>query len=149
MFRALAVMAVLYSYYEIKTGLPQVASPRVGLQASLWISLWVEAFITLLLLAVPWIARWSPQYVHFGSTTLADYTARQRERIMPLLKNMVGLMALATNLLLGFDIHQRLALVRSRSIGPPAPWFVLGILASDALILWHYWSRIDEEAGPE
>lgn len=148
MFRVLAVTALLYSYYEVTTGLPQI-SHRLGLQASLWILFWVEVLVTGVLLATPWIAMWSPEYVHFGATTLADFTAKQRERIMPLLKDMVGLMALATNLLLDFDIHQRISMARSGGLRPPAPWFILGLMGSNAIILWHYWSRIDDEGKRE
>lgn len=148
MFRLLAVLAVLYSYYEIRSGLPPAVGRGLGIAASVWVSLGAEVFLTGILLAVPWIGRRCPEYVHFGSRTFCDYTPPQRERIMPLLKNMVGLMALATNLFFAFDIHQHIAMAQSGG-GPPSPLFLVGLIICDGIILWYYLGRFDEEAGRE
>ena len=86
---------------------------------------------------MPAIAGSFPECVHFGWRTLADYTAEERERIMPLLKNMVGLMALATNVFLGYDIHHHLELARSSRIAVPSPQFLISLLVSNGVIIWH------------
>lgn len=147
MFRLLAVVALLYSYFQIKTGLPQVAGRRPGLEVTVWISLWIEVLITVILLAVPWIARSFPECVHFGWRRLSDYTPTQRNRIIPLLKGMVGLMALAANLFLGFDIHQHLTLARYGRVAVPSPQSLVGLLVCQAIIVWYYLGRFEQEAG--
>jgi formate hydrogenlyase subunit 3/multisubunit Na+/H+ antiporter MnhD subunit len=151
----LPVGLIVYSYFEIKTGLPRIAALAPsgiagGISAALWVSLFVEILITCLLLAVPLIGRAFPEAVHFGWRRLSDYTPSQRERIMPLLRRMVGLLGASCTFFSGFGIHMRIqaALVNPRH-GQPNLWWVAGILVSFAAITSYYLRRFDEEAGEE
>ena len=53
----------------------------------------VQVAVTALLLAVPAIGRRAPQLVSLGWKRLSDYPPEARERIMPLLEDMCGWMA--------------------------------------------------------
>lgn len=125
-------------------------APAAGANsATFWISLFVEVLLTGLLLITPWLGRAFPAAIHFGWRHLSDYTPRQRERIMPLLTRMAGLMSASFNAFSGFGIHQRIqaALVDPRH--PPNLWWIAGALVSIGAIGYYYVQRFDEEAGEE
>jgi hypothetical protein len=96
MFRVLAVVALAYSYLQVETGLPEIATRRPGIAITVWTLFAIGVLMTAVLLSVPFIARSSPEMVHFGWRRLSDYTPEQLRRILPLLRTVVGLMALAS-----------------------------------------------------
>ncbi len=147
---------IAFSYFEIRGALPEIAAraPNAGVAgaaaAALWISLFVEILVTGVLLLVPWIGRGFPAAVHFGSRRLSDYTLAQRERILPLLRNMAVLMAAECNAFSGIGIHMRIeAALKDPRHQPPNLWWAGGMLISFAATTYYYLQRFDEVAGEE
>ncbi|HLY17154.1 MAG TPA: hypothetical protein VKR61_08005 [Bryobacteraceae bacterium] len=153
MIMFLSAGLIAYSYFEIRSGLPAIAAqvPSHGvpgaITASLWISLFVEIFLTGTLLVVPWISRAYPEAVHFGVRRMSDYTPEQRERIMPLLKQMMGMMSGAYNLFSGMGIHMRIQDALWDPRRRPNLWWMAGALVSLGAITYYYVRRFDEEAS--
>jgi hypothetical protein len=149
----MAVAVVLYSVWEVKSVLPEIAKaslPRLvasGIAVDVCVLLIVEIPLIGLLLLTPLIARSFPEAIHFGTTTFADYTPKQRERIMPLVDKMTGLLSLVVSLFFGYRIHVRL---HSASTDPGAlqhvGWWLAGFIISSALVVIYYLQRISEEA---
>ncbi len=97
---------------------------------SLWIMLAVQAVVTALILAVPAIGRRAPQLVNLGWKRLSDYPPAARERIMPLLEDMSGWMAVLFSLFFTLLIREliRAALNPGESPGRwPVPALLVGI----------------------
>jgi hypothetical protein len=149
----MAVAVVLYSVWEVKSVLPEIAKasgPRLvasSIGVDVRVLLIVEIPLVVLLLLTPLIARSFPEAIHFGTTTFADYTPKQRERIMPLLDKMMGLLSLVVSSFFWYRIHVRL---HSASIDPRAlqhvGWWLGGFIISSALVVIYYLQRMSEEA---
>jgi hypothetical protein len=156
MTRLLAIGLIAYSYLEIKHNLPQIAervpnrAVATAISLNLWIPLLLEILITGVLLLVPALSRAYPEAVHFGLRRLSDYTPSQRDRIMPILSRMVGLLSVAATVYFGFgiDLQIKAALVNGRP-RPPAPWEIAAFVISFGAITYYYVQRMDEEAGEE
>lgn len=171
MLRLLTAVVILYSYFEIKTSLPLLtariptnsnpAGRPIGflIGNGLWINLFLQILISGLLLAVPYVGRWYPGAVHFGWRCLSDYTPKQRERIMPLLRDMVGLASLLVSLVFGLCTHLRIHAALSSGPRLPVDWFkhvisselqlMAGMAVGLGVITFYYVGRFDAEAGGE
>jgi hypothetical protein len=148
-----AIGLIVYSYFEITNSLPPMpaqGSARLAITAAVWVSLGVEIFLTGLLLTVPWIGRVWPEVVHLGWRGLAEYTPGQRERIMPLVHQMMGMLSVTFNLFWGVNIHQHIRAGHSDPRrGPADLWWIGALLVSLAVITWYYVDKFDEAAGEE
>ena len=153
MTRLVAAGLILCSYFEIRQALPLLASraPNRGVNLAvstlLWASFGTEVLIYAILLLVPLIARAYPSLVHFGSRRLSDYSPSQLDRVLPVLKSMVGMLCCAVTLTLGLEIHLRIryALVDFRKQPPTLALYGL-MLVSFLLITWYNVQKMDEAA---
>ena len=169
MLRLLTVAVIFCSYFEIKGDLPLLtarlptnhnpAGEPIGLLIGrgLWINLFLQILISGLFLAVPYVGRWFPEFVHLGWRRLSDYTPEQCERIMPLLRDMTGLASFSVSLFFGLANHLRIRSALSSGPRLPGDWFkhvmssqlqlLAGLLIAMAAITFYYTARIDIEAG--
>ena len=118
---------------------------------SLWIMLAVQAAVTALILAIPALGRRAPQLVNLGWKRLSDYPPATRERIMPLLEDMCGWMAVLFSLFFALLIREliRTALNPGES---PARWPIAFLLAGMGVITVYYlrqFSRVGKQASAE
>ena len=154
MTRLAAAGLILYSYFEIRRALPLLASSapshnvNFAVSTLLWTSFGVEVLLYTSLVLVPLIGRAYPGYVHFGARRLSDYTPSQLDRVMPVLKSMVGILCCAVTLSLSLEIHLRIryALVDFRK-QPPTLAVYTTMLVSFLLITWFYVQKMDQAAG--
>jgi hypothetical protein len=164
MLRLLPAALAVYSYFEIRTSLPLLtaripthggATAPVGQVISIhvWLSLFLQIFLSGVLLAVPYF----PQAAHFGSRSLRDYTPEQLDRIMPLLRQMTGRMSLLVSSYFAFCIRLRIHGALSQGPVLPADWlarvtrteleWMVGLLVGCGIIVHRYFARFDEVAA--
>jgi len=161
------VMAVLTgalcfcSYVEIKTGLPSLtarlltqhgSSSPVGpvLSIDLKTCFLLQVLISAIALGAPYVA---PEYIHLGSWTLHRYVPEQRDRVLPPLRVLMGLLALLVSAY--FTARIFLVIHEASSQGPllPADWlshlfrteieWLLGLMAVCGLIIYRYIGKFD------
>ncbi len=103
---------------------------------------------TILMLAVPALGRRVPRMVSLGTRRLSDFPPEARERIMPLLKDMCGYLAVLYSLLFTLAIREliRTALVPGAR---PSSWLVAGFLAATGGVVIYYLWRIDRVANQD
>ena len=128
MLKAITAALAFYSYYLIRTSLPTLparipthfnfagqpdgwSSPQ-----TLWMLLVIQVVTGVLMLSIPLWGRRFPQIVNLGFKRLSDYTPAQRERIMPLLEEMAGLMGITFSLLFTYLIHE---MIRAATVAHP------------------------------
>jgi uncharacterized membrane protein len=144
----------LYSFFLIKTSIPRLPA-RIpthfnaageadgwGSPDTLWFLLLVQVLTCGVFLVAPLLARRFPGTVNLGSYKLSDFTPAQRERIMPLLTDMMGYMSVLLGLL--FSILLRESIHAALSSHPHfAPWREFGLfLAGTAVTIIYYLRRI-------
>jgi uncharacterized membrane protein len=159
MQRLIAFGLALYSFFLIKTNIPRLPA-RIpthfngageadgwGSPDTLWLLLLVQVLTCGLFLMVPLLARRFPGTVNVGFRKLSDFTAAQRERIMPLLAGMMGYMSVLLGLL--FCILLRETIHAASSFHPHISfWWVFGLfLAGTAATIIYYLRRIDAVAN--
>jgi len=140
------IALLLYSYFEIKTRLPRLPP---GIATALWILLSVHILGSAIFLSIPYLGRSFPQCLHFGRRKLSDYTPKQRDRIMPLLRNMAGLMGLLFGLF--FAVNIRLLTADGAPSAHPRPlvWLPIGLVVGETAIALHYLRAFDKAAGKD
>lgn len=148
--RILMAALVLYSCFEVKTSLTGSAADSItGTAVRVLVA--VQLLGSILFFVAPYFP---PEAIHFGSRRLSDYTLKQRDRIMPLVRDMTGLMGLLFALYFSVNIHllvgQALA-NQPRSVAgrlrAVEPWITGGLLVGEAVITLSYVSRFEVEAG--
>jgi hypothetical protein len=82
------------------------------LSTSVWITLGLEVFLCVVFLLVPWIGSVAPSAVHFGSRRLSDYTEAQLDRVMPVVKRMMGALCVGVTFFMGLGTHLRIEQAR-------------------------------------
>ena len=151
---------LLHSYFDIWRHMPLIAArtppgsaAAFAISMQLWTAIGIQTVVCVTFLLVPAIARSSPGAVHFGWRRLSDYSPRQRERIMPLLKRMMGILSVLTAVFFGAWIHTCIgnAVDTPRSPVPPVQlvWWTAGLVAVSALVTAYYLQRFDQAAGDE
>jgi len=164
-----AALAV-YSYFDIETGLPlltaQVMTHRGTvvpvsrvLSSGLHITWWLQIIAAALLLGAPYIALQTPRFV---SWCLGRYSPAQWEpllRILPLVKEMTGILALLDSSYLASRIH--LEIHDARAHGPllPADWlmsvdrmelkWLLVLMVMWGIVIYLYIAKIEDAANEE
>jgi hypothetical protein len=127
---ALTVALAVYSCVQVKTSLPLLTARilthsgstepvREVIGAELSFSLFLQLFLAALLLGVPYIAA---ENIHFGSWCLSRYTPEQRDRILPVLRELTGLLALLVSFYFAARIYLRIHEARSHGPLLPADW---------------------------
>jgi len=104
---------------------------------TLWLLLAVQVAVTALLLAVPAIGRRAPKLVSLGRKRLSDYPPEARERILPLLEDMSGWMAVLFCLFFSLLIRD---LIRA-ALNPgerPSLWPLLAFAAGMIGVILYY-----------
>ncbi len=164
MQRLAAIGLACYSLFLIVTNLPRLPA-RIpthfnaggeadgwGSPDTLWFLLLIQVLTCGVFLLVPLLARRFPGAVNLGTRRLSDFTPAQRERIMPVLDDMMGYMSVLLSLLFAFLV--RGTIQAAFSAHPRlAPWWILVVfLATFAATIIYYLRRIfavaDEPATP-
>ena len=155
--RAAVIALAAYTFISIRSAMPQLPEriptkfdwqgepPGWGGPNTLWVLLAVQVFCSALMLAIPAISRRAPQLVNLGFHRLSDYSPEVRERIMPLLNDMSGLMAVLFGLLFTFIIRETIrgALVPGTH---PTLWPVGAFVVAMFGLVLYYVRRFDREA---
>jgi hypothetical protein len=161
-----AALAV-YSYFEIQTGLPlltaHIATHRGAtvpvsqvLSLGVHISWFLQVFLAALLLGAPYLA---PQYIHFGSWRLGRYSPAQQQRVLPLMRELTGLLALLVSCYFSARIY--LEIHDADAHGPmlPADWlknvdrqeleWLLALMVICGIVIYLYIAKFDDAANTE
>jgi hypothetical protein len=164
---ALTVALIVYSRFEIQTGLPlltaHIATHRgaivpviQALRLGLRITWSLQVVVAVLLLGVPYIA---PQVIHFGSWCLGRYSPSQQQRVLPLMRELTGLLALLVSFYFSARIH--LEIHDASAHGPvlPADWlknldrmelgWLLALMVICGIVIYLYIAKFDDAAGEE
>jgi uncharacterized membrane protein len=154
MQRLITLGLALYSFFLIETNMPRLPARipthfNAAGEADGWISpdtLWVLLLLQALtcgfFLVVPLLARRFPATVNVGFRKLSDFTPVQRERIMPLLTDMMGYMSLLSGLFFCTLLRD---IIHAASSSHPhiSLWWELGpFLAGTAVTVIYYLRRI-------
>ena len=158
--RAAVIALAAYTFISIRSAMPQLPE-RIPTQFNwqgeptgwggpntLWILLAFQVSGSVLMLAIPAIGRLAPQLVNLGFHRLSDYSAEARERIMPLLRNMSGYLAVLYSFLFAFITHEiiRAALVPGTH---PSLWPVGAFVVGTLGLVIYYVRRFDRRAEPD
>jgi len=154
MQRLITFGLALYSFVLIKTNVPRLPA-RIpthfnaageadgwGSSDTLWFLLLVQVLTCGLFLVVPLLGRRFPGMVNVGFRRLSDFAPAQRERIMPLLTDMMEYMTVLLSLLFCTLLR---GMIHAASSSHPhfAPWWELGFfLAGTAVTAIYYMRRI-------
>jgi uncharacterized membrane protein len=152
MQRLITLGLAFYSFFLIKTNIPRLPS-RIpthfnaageadgwGSPDNLWLLLVVQVLTCGLFLAMTLLGRRFPGTVNVGFRKLSDFTPAQRERIMPLLTDMMGYVSVLLSLL--FLILVRGNIRAALSSHPHfSPWWELGVLLASTVATLIYYSR--------
>lgn len=159
MFKIVAAVLAIYSYFLIHTSLPQLPS-RIpvhfnlagkadgwGSPHTLWVLFAFQVLVAGVMLSISFWGRRFPQSVHLGTRRLSDYKPEQRERILPLLERMGGWMSVAASFFFIYMIREAI-----RAADPSHPHFHSGwapalfVAGMVGLALFYVW-RINKVAG--
>jgi uncharacterized membrane protein len=154
-----ALALIAYTAFVIHRAMPRLPAriptsfdfqgrPTAGSSPdTLWLMLAIQVAVTALILSVPAIGRRAPQWVNLGWKRLSDYPLAARQRIMPLLEEMSGWMAVLFSSFFTVLIREllRAALDPGKS---PSVWPVWFFLAGTAGITIYYMIQINR-AGKE
>ncbi|MGD0922643.1 MAG: DUF1648 domain-containing protein [Terriglobia bacterium] len=156
--KVVALALAAYSYFAVRSAMPRLPARIAthfnwsgepngwGTPDTLWILLGAQVLGTALILAIPALGRRAPQLVNLGTRRLSDYPPEARERIMPLLEDMCGYLAVLFSLLFTVLIRE---LIRT-ALSPgthPSFWPIGGFLAAIAVLVVYYLWRMNRAAG--
>jgi len=163
----LTVALAVYSYVEIKTGLPLLTAripthsgmtAPVGevLSTGLYITWFLQLILAALLLGAPYVAA---DKIHFGSWRLGRYTPEQQDRILPSLRELTGLLALLLSFYFSSRIYLEIHDASSRSPLLPADWLrnvdrtewelLAALTVVCGIIIYLYVAKFDELADQD
>ena len=153
MTRLLAAALLLSSAYETYRALPSLAAQMsrhtaFALSATIWITFALEVFLCAAFLLTPWCVRVAPGLIHFGSRRLSDYTPAQLERVLPVVRRMMGALCVPVTFFMGLGVHLRIQLARSGSTSVAPLLWVNGAMVICLIGLTViYGQQMDNEAG--
>ena len=146
---------VVYTAYVIRRVIPQMPEriptsfdwqgrPTASSSPdALWGMLVAQALGTILILAIPYVARRAPQMVNLGWRKLSDFPPAYRQQVMPLIEDMSGWMAVTFALFLTLLVR---ALIRA-ALDPgtsPSMWPVALFIAATVGIVVYYLYRVEQ-----
>jgi hypothetical protein len=139
------IVLAAYSYFQIRPDLGDTSSGHPAVLAPKMLFA-IQLLVTLLFFIIPYF----PEAMHFGSRRLTDYSPRQLERIIPLLKDTLGLMGVLAASYFAINIHLFAGQAQSsnpreaaRQIVGLEPWLVGGLLTGEAAVTFFYLRRFD------
>ncbi len=161
-----AALAV-YSYFEIKTRLPlltahftthsgAIVPASQVLSLGVHISWFLQVFLAAVLLGAPYIA---PQSIHFGSWRLSRFSPAQQQRVLPLVRELTGLLALLVSCYFSARIY--LEIHDADAHGPmlPGDWlknidrmeleWLLALMVICGIVIYLYVAKLDDAAAGE
>jgi hypothetical protein len=154
-FVALALAA--YSFFAIRSAMPRLPA-RIATHfnwsgeptgwsgpEALWILLATQVLGAALILAIPALGRRAPQMINLGTRRLSDFPPEVRERIMPVLEDMCGYLAVLYSLLFTLLIREVIAAALV-SGARPSPWLAGGFLVAMGGVVIYYLWRINRVA---
>lgn len=143
--RVLMIGLAVYSYFQIRANLPEnLPGTPAGTAAKLLFG--IQLAVILIFFIVPFF----PESIHFGSRRLSDYAPQRLEQIMPMVKDMLGLMGLLMTLYFAVNVHLLLVQAHSReprltarSIAATQPWLIGALVVGEAGVTLYYLRRFD------
>ena len=161
----LTIALAFYSYFEIQSGLPLLTAripTHSGSTAPVSHVLSIEVYFCLILQLILAVVIWSAPYVaagriHFGSWCLGRYTPQQQVRILPSLRELMGVLALLESSYFAARIY--MAIHEAGSHGPllPSDWmksliwtdlkWLTAVMVLGGIIIYIYIGKFDEAAG--
>ena len=162
---ALTVALAPFSYFEIKSSLPSLTTPilthrgqtaPVGqvIGHGLYIDFFLQLFLSAAFLCVAYVA---PENIHLGWWCFSSYTPEQRDRILPLLRELMALLAFLFASYFASCIYLQIHQARSPAPSLAADWVhdavrtqlegLAALAAVSGLIIYAYVGRFDEIAG--
>lgn len=159
-YRALSLAIIVYSFYVIQTDLPRLPS-RIPTHFdlagrpngwsdphTLWFLFAIQALVTGVMLAIPYVARRAPSLVNLGFRRLSDYPPEAQKRVMPLIEDMSGIMGLLSSLLFAVLIRDIVHMALAPGTRQNA-WVIWFYLVSITLVVILYVVRINREGGKD
>jgi hypothetical protein len=158
--RFVALVLAAYSFFAIRSAMPRLPA-RIATHfnwsgeptgwsgpEALWVLLAAQVLGAALILAIPALGRRAPQMVNLGTRRLSDFPPEVRERIMPVLEDMCGYLAVLYSLLFTLVIRGaiRAALVPGTRL---SSWHAGGFLVATGGVVIYYLWRIDRVANQE
>jgi len=158
MLQLVSLVLLAYSFFFIQTSIPKLpARIPVHFNASgvadgwggpqtLWVLLGAQALTCAVFLVVPYLSQRSPNSVHFGSRKLTDFPPEQRVRMVAMLNDMAGYLAIVMNLFFAGMIHKVI-----QAAADPAPhldmhWMGILLVAATLGITFYYLWRFRRAA---
>lgn len=163
----LTVALAVYSYFQIKTGLPLLTAQittRSGstvpvgevLSLGLYITWILQLLVATLLLGAPYIA---PQAIYFGSWRLGRYSTEQQQRLLPLVRELTGLLALLVSAYFSARIYLEIHDARAHGPRLPAGWlknvdlmemeWLAALVVVCGLVIYLYVAKLEDAAAEE
>jgi hypothetical protein len=149
--RFVALILAAYSLLVIRNAMPRLPARIAthfnwsgepngwGSPDTLWILLAVQVLGAALILAIPALGRRAPQMVNLGTRRLSDFPPELRERIMPLLEEMCGYLAVLYSLLFTVVIR---GVIRAALVpGTRLNYWPLGgfLVATGGVVIYYLW----------
>jgi len=161
-----AALAV-YSYFEIQTGLPLLTAripTHSGATAPVSQVLSIEVYFCFILQLLLAVAFWCAAYVaadkiHLGSWSLGRYTPQQQVRILPALRELLGVLALLESVYFAARINMGIREASAHGRLLPPDWmrhliwtdveWLAALMILGGIIIYIYLGKFDEVAGEE
>jgi len=164
---ALTVALAVFSSIQVTTAFPSLTSSiltRTGsivparqvVGPELYLICLLQIILAAAFLIAPYAAADS---IHFGPWCLGRYTAEKRDRILPSLRELMGLLALLISLCFAGRIYFRIHDARSHGPLLPVDWLdrvvrtdlesLLALGLVGWLVIYYYLGKFDELAGKE
>jgi uncharacterized membrane protein len=161
MLQLVSLVMVIYSYFLIQTNLPKL--PRIipthfnasgvadgwGSPDTLWVLLGAQALTCAVFLMVPYIGQRFPGAVHLGTRRLSDFSPSQRARMLPMLMNMAGYLAIVMNLFFVFMLQKVIQAATQPSPHLEVFWPMALFLGGTLGIVLYYLGRVHRAAKDE
>ena len=151
--RTAAAILILYTTVVIQRAMPDLPEriptrfdihghpASVSRPETLWLFLAAQALIVGLFLAVPYLARYFPQWVSLGKKRLSDFVPNLRDQILLLIDEACGWMAVGFALFMTILIRQMIRAAMDPRLGPSIwliPLFLVALAAVLGVYAWRY-----------
>lgn len=152
MFKIVTAGLAIYSFFLIQSNIPDLPS-RIpthfnmagqpdgwGSPQTLWMLFAFQVLVACVMLSGAIWCRRFPQLAHLGTRRLSDFKPEQRERILPLLERMGGLMSIVTSLFFIYLIREAIRAADSSNPELHQGWAVALFVASMiGISLYYVW----------